>query len=183
MKNGVLQGCGEKSFHEELVRRYEAARARYREALAQLQADTHEWQELKRRLEALEEKLAERRAALRERQRYFLALATILKQEGLLAPNEAPREVEKVDRAIWFADEGGEGEEAMTDVAYRVLQRYFPKGLHYRELERILREEENYEVPGEDPAANLLTHLTRDGRFERIGRGIYRVRAPKEPEG
>jgi hypothetical protein len=48
-------------------------------------------------------------------------------------------------------------------------------GLHYRELvERLNADGVN--VPGQDPGANLIAHLTRDARFIRVGRGTYGLR-------
>jgi hypothetical protein len=48
-------------------------------------------------------------------------------------------------------------------------------GMHYRELvERLNADGVN--VPGQDPGANLIAHLTRDARFVRVGRGTYGLR-------
>lgn len=45
--------------------------------------------------------------------------------------------------------------------------------IHYRALAQRLADDGIY-VPGQDPAANLLTQMTRDGRFARAGgRGLY----------
>jgi hypothetical protein len=68
-------------------------------------------------------------------------------------------------------------------------------GLHYQELLTRLKQL-GVHVPGRDPAANLITHLSRDPRFIRTGRGEYglegrdhaapvartkRVRAARQP--
>ncbi len=60
----------------------------------------------------------------------------------------------------------------LSDQAYEVLR---DKGepLHYRELARLMTTHGVY-IPGQDPAANLIAHLSRDQRFARTeGRGVY----------
>lgn len=44
--------------------------------------------------------------------------------------------------------------------------------IHYRELAELLASKGVY-VPGRDPAANLLSHMSRDSRFRRFERGTY----------
>jgi len=44
--------------------------------------------------------------------------------------------------------------------------------IHYRDLAEILASKGVY-VPGRDPAANLLSHMSRDSRFRRFERGTY----------
>ena len=46
------------------------------------------------------------------------------------------------------------------------------KPIHYRELAELLAAKGVY-VPGRDPAANLLSHMSRDSRFRRFERGTY----------
>jgi hypothetical protein len=48
-------------------------------------------------------------------------------------------------------------------------------GMHYRELVDRLNAD-GVNVPGQDPGANLIAHLTRDARFVRVGRGTYGLR-------
>lgn len=58
------------------------------------------------------------------------------------------------------------------DAAYEVLGRV-GKPTHYRVLAQNLAND-NVHVPGQDPAANLLAHISRDPRFGRAGhRGMY----------
>jgi hypothetical protein len=45
-------------------------------------------------------------------------------------------------------------------------------GVHYKGLLEQLNKH-GVNVPGRDPAANLLAHLGRDERFVRVGRGTY----------
>ncbi len=47
------------------------------------------------------------------------------------------------------------------------------KPMHYRELADLLARDHVF-IPGQDPAANLLAHMSRDGRFGRTrSRGVY----------
>lgn len=46
------------------------------------------------------------------------------------------------------------------------------KPMHYRQLAETLSRQDVY-VPGRDPAANLLAHMSRDARFRRFDRGTY----------
>jgi hypothetical protein len=58
------------------------------------------------------------------------------------------------------------------DAAYDVLDQS-GQPIHYRSLAARLGEE-GVHVPGQDPAANLLAHMSRDPRFGRAGaRGMY----------
>lgn len=58
------------------------------------------------------------------------------------------------------------------DAAWEVLKQT-GKPLHYRELaDRLITE--GIAIPGQDPPANLIAHMARDGRFGRAaGRGVY----------
>jgi hypothetical protein len=62
---------------------------------------------------------------------------------------------------------------SIADIAFDVMQR-LPKNraVHYRDLSDLMIKEGN-NIPGKDPAANLITHLGRDIRFKRTGRGLY----------
>lgn len=58
------------------------------------------------------------------------------------------------------------------DHAYRLLSDA-AKPMHYRELADLLTRDHVF-VPGQDPAANLLAHMSRDVRFGRTrSRGVY----------
>lgn len=60
------------------------------------------------------------------------------------------------------------------DEAYELV-RETEAGLYYKDLlERLT--ERGIVVPGQDPAANLIAHLTRDERFVRTARGTYGLR-------
>jgi hypothetical protein len=61
------------------------------------------------------------------------------------------------------------------DLAYEILQSA-AEPLHYRDLARRLTADSVY-IPGQDPAANLLTQMSRDERFGRAAkRGMYGLR-------
>jgi hypothetical protein len=62
---------------------------------------------------------------------------------------------------------------SVSDMAYEVLSSLDgQRPLHYRELADLIMAEGKH-IPGQDPAANLISHLGRDERFVRTGRGIY----------
>jgi hypothetical protein len=60
---------------------------------------------------------------------------------------------------------------SFTDQAAEMLDQQ-GKPIHYRQLVSLLAERNIY-VPGKDPGANLIAHISRDARFARVGRGMY----------
>jgi hypothetical protein len=58
------------------------------------------------------------------------------------------------------------------DVAHDILKREGP--LYYEQLLAKLQEA-GATVPGRNPGANLIAHMSRDARFKRTGRGTYAV--------
>jgi hypothetical protein len=60
---------------------------------------------------------------------------------------------------------------SFVDQAAEVL-RELGRPAHYRQLVELLADRKVY-VPGKDPGANLISHITRDDRFVRTGRGLY----------
>jgi len=60
---------------------------------------------------------------------------------------------------------------SLTNHVHQVLAD-LGKPIHYRELVRLLAEQQVH-VPGKDPGANLIAHISRDERFARVGRGTY----------
>ena len=72
----------------------------------------------------------------------------------------------------------GRGEEFLTqrslaDIAYEELDKRPEKEpIHYKELANLILAN-GHQIPGKNPAANLITHIGRDTRFVRTGRGIY----------
>lgn len=61
---------------------------------------------------------------------------------------------------------------SVTDTAYHLLEE-IKQPLHYKEMSRMLQDRKVY-IPGQDPAATLLSKITRDKRFKRTKkRGTY----------
>jgi hypothetical protein len=60
---------------------------------------------------------------------------------------------------------------SLTDQAAQALEEA-GKPTHYKQLLGLLASKDVY-VPGKDPGANLIAHITRDERFTRVGRGLY----------
>jgi hypothetical protein len=63
----------------------------------------------------------------------------------------------------------------VSDMAYEVMSQLPPEPMHYRELASKIMAAGKY-IPGQDPAANLISHLSRDERFVRTDRGTYALR-------
>jgi len=64
---------------------------------------------------------------------------------------------------------------SVSDMAYEVLSRQNKiNPVHYRELADMIIAEGKL-IPGKDPAANLIAHLTRDNRFIRTSPGTYAI--------
>jgi hypothetical protein len=62
---------------------------------------------------------------------------------------------------------------SVAGMAYEVLAaRDNHDPVHYRELARLI-ESRGWQIPGQDPAANLIAHMGRDDRVIRTGRGMY----------
>ncbi len=113
----------------------------------------------KAELEAELKQLETQLAPLQER--------VILKREQLAA----------LERVLEI-ESGGEGivrrtprSNNMTGAAFEILKSS-GKPAHYTDLVGRL-EEAGVEVPGRQPGANLIAHLSRDNRFIRVGSGIY----------
>ena len=68
------------------------------------------------------------------------------------------------------------------DVASDILKQ--EGSLYYEELLAKLRQA-GATVPGRNPGANLIAHMSRDARFKRTGRGTYTVQAatPTDRQG
>ena len=64
-----------------------------------------------------------------------------------------------------------------SDFAYEFLNNSdIKKPLHYRDLYNDFLSK-GIPVSGKDPAANLLTHISRDERFVRVAPGTYGLKA------
>jgi len=65
------------------------------------------------------------------------------------------------------------GQIQIADIAYDQLKNSTNKlPIHYRELTNLIQSA-GVLIPGKDPAANLLSHMNRDGRFVRVSPGTY----------
>jgi len=99
------------------------------------------------------------RVALKESQ--LKNLEDLLSLEGDAAQNEGGSEPDTAGTSAHFLEQ-----------AYRALEQA-GKPMHYRELAELLTRDGAY-IPGQDPGANLLSHMSRDGRFGRTrSRGVY----------
>lgn len=62
---------------------------------------------------------------------------------------------------------------AIPDLAYDyLLSQGTKKSMHYNELTQVLKFK-GVLIPGKNPAANLLAHISRDERFVRTAPGTY----------
>lgn len=48
--------------------------------------------------------------------------------------------------------------------------------LHYKEILMRLKTEENYDMPGKDPSANITARLSMNSQFVRVDKGTYTLR-------
>jgi hypothetical protein len=105
--------------------------------------------------------LREQQAALLEETRrkevQLRNIGLLLESEGCLVPEQSLRR---------FGRDG-----SLSDCAFALLKET-GKPWHYRQLAEKLREV-GVHIPGNDRAANLLAHIGRDGRFQRVRRGTY----------
>ena len=121
-----------------------ALKARLREYLNSIEQDQKKVREM---LESIEKK-----------DQQVVHIQKLLEAEGL----------NLVDEGIEIA-----GEISLADIAYDVLDSEANrKPVHYRDLAKMIFKQ-GKNIPGKDPAANLIAHLGRDNRFERTGRGLY----------
>lgn len=67
----------------------------------------------------------------------------------------------------------------VAEAAYQLLQHYYPRALHYKEILARMSEA-GYHVSGKSPAANLYSQIYRDERFKKIKPGTYTVRMAAE---
>lgn len=99
----------------------------------------------------VESHIAERTQYLRQLQLKLESVIELMKIEGV-APAQAHRH--------------------FLEVAHDVLLQSGAE--HYIALATTLRAQ-GVLIPGSKPEANLLAHMSRDGRFKKVGRGTYEV--------
>ena len=69
-------------------------------------------------------------------------------------------------------------EKSFATLAYEILFRAGPEGMHYKQLtEQILKLKQ---TKGKTPDQTVLAILERDARFEKVSRGVYRVKQVEE---
>lgn len=62
---------------------------------------------------------------------------------------------------------------SIADIAYEVMRGLEKREpIHYKKLSELVFQA-GKTIPGKDPSANLITHIGRDARFKRTGRGLY----------
>ena len=120
---------------------------------------------LKARLEELKD------AAIKEKQRVRNNLETIKQKEDQIAYIQKLLEAEGVELENGSFD--GSLTMTVSDIAYVILSKKNElKPVYYRDLADMILAEGKL-IPGKDPYANLISHLSRDDRFVRTGRGTY----------
>lgn len=126
-------------------------------------------EEFSRKIEAFQSKRKPSEEALHH-------IEALLKLEGLVLNSNLNKVGEnKIDHIP--------GTAKITDAAYDFLSEV-QKPLHYKEIFNKLQEQGLY-IPGKNPAATLLSRMSRDNRFKRtIKRGTYalstwRIRSTK----
>lgn len=115
------------------------------------------------RLNEVQEEIAKLRSEVQEalnkieeKQNQAKNLTELLAAEGVQPPNRA----ELKDGSV-------------SDLAYEVLARRDDESpVHYKDLSDVLSTQ-GIVVPGKNPPANLLAHITRDERFMRVAPGTY----------
>ena len=105
---------------------------------------------LKKQLSSLMEDISKREVQLRN-------IDSLLESEGYTPPIQQDLNPRKDD--------------SISDHAFTVLKET-NQPWYYKELADKLKEI-GVHIPGQDRAANLLSHISRDERFERVKRGTY----------
>lgn len=83
--------------------------------------------------------------------------------------------LEGVTRSPGVVENGGRSTQSTFLDAAAEIAGNSASGVHYQEILATLNER-GVNVPGRDPGANLIAHMTRDDRFVRTGRGTYGLR-------
>jgi len=109
----------------------------------------------------LRTELSELNAAIASKENQLKNIDDLLALEGEAAQSDSAGSPDSVPSGSKFIEH-----------AYRLLSDA-AKPMHYRELADLLARDHVF-IPGQDPAANLLAHMSRDGRFGRTrSRGMY----------
>jgi hypothetical protein len=122
--------------------------------LARRDEVVRELQEATQEVARLSEQLAVREAHLRN-------LEELIRIEGI-GPASTPVGATNGRPSARFLD------------AAEALLRESRRPVHYLEVAKRLQADGVF-IPGKNPAANLLTRMTRDRRFKKTGRGTYTI--------
>lgn len=132
--------------------------------------DMHEW---KRSLEGEIEDLDSKIRPLTES--LFKKREELNTVERLIAIRDGSRRVESAAVTAVGGPSGNSlSDLSLVDAVCRVLGNS-GKPLHYQELAHKLQAS-GYQIPGENPGANLIAHMVRDSRLVRCARGTYALR-------
>lgn len=131
------------------------------------QEKLQEWkQALLRDIEALKAQIAPIETELKVKCEKLAAIERLLNLEAhpletISAPQSSSNIVAKDKKRV-------------ADIAYDVLKDA-GSPMYYKDLCAAILQK-GFEVPGQDPAANLIAHISIDPRFKRVKRGTYALK-------
>lgn len=127
------------------------------------------WQnQVREEIANLKKRQAELAVELSKKDTQLRNINSLLESEGYTKTSELASEMEYSG--------------SIADCAYSIL-RDLGQPIYYKDLSRKMLDN-GISIPGKDPPANLLTHISRDDRFTRTARGVYALtewRLPKKP--
>ena len=110
---------------------------------------------------------------IEKRERYNELGEELSRKEGQLAHVEALLEAEGWVSSRESSQISGRAS-SVADNAYTFLKEH-GEPVYYKDL-LLKMKERGMMIPGTDPAANLLTHMSRNERFDRTDRGTYALK-------
>ena len=131
------------------------------------QEKLHEWKQiLLREIEGLQAQLAPIETELKVRYEKLAAVDRLLNLEAHpLETISMPRNSSNII---------AKDKKRVADIAYDVLKDAGTP-MYYKDLCAAILQK-GFEVPGQDPATNLIAHISIDPRFKRIKRGTYALK-------
>ncbi|MBM3142248.1 MAG: hypothetical protein FJ005_04275 [Chloroflexi bacterium] len=134
------------------------------------QEKLHEWKQiLLREIEGLQAQLAPIEKELKVKHEKLTAI------ERLLNLEEHPLETIATTRNS--SNIVAKDKKRVADMAYDVLKDAGTP-MYYKDLCAAIQQK-GFEIPGQDPATNLIAHISIDPRFKRIKRGTYALKGWK----
>ena len=128
------------------------------------QEKLQEWKEiLQREIKDLRAQLAPLETELKVREEKLAAIDRLLNLET--HPIEAISGTGNSSASI------GSNNKKLSDVAYEVLKSATAP-MYYKDLCQAIAQT-GFQIGGKDPATNLIAHISKDPRFERVRRGTY----------